>query len=107
MTRFVQTVAVALSLLWSMGVVSAATYSFTTLDFPGATQTEAYGVNDAGHVVGVYQIGSGNPRGFVFDGATYTDVPVAVCPHKARQNYLYSSAELSRPGEQRLLIPTL
>jgi hypothetical protein len=30
-------------------------------------------------VVGVYRIGIGNPRGFVFDGATYTDVPVAVC----------------------------
>jgi hypothetical protein len=79
MTRFVQTVAVALSLLWSVGVVSAATYSFTTLDYPGATQTEAYGVNDAGHVVGVYRIGISNPRGFVFDGATYTDVPVTVC----------------------------
>jgi hypothetical protein len=62
MTRLVQTVAVALSLLWSVGGVAAATYTFTTLDVPGAVQTQPYGVNDRGHVVGTYQASGGVVR---------------------------------------------
>jgi hypothetical protein len=27
-------------------------YSFTTIDVPGATQTEAFGINDSGQIVG-------------------------------------------------------
>jgi probable HAF family extracellular repeat protein len=78
MTRFVQTVAVALSLLWSGGVVAAATYTFTTLRVPGATDTQPFGVNDQGHVVGIYNGGS-NPRGFYWDGSTFTTITVAGC----------------------------
>jgi hypothetical protein len=42
MTQLVQTVAVALSVLWSEGVVSAAQYTFTPLAVPafGVTQTK-------------------------------------------------------------------
>ena len=34
--------------------------SLTTLDVPGATMTQAFGVNDNDEVVGVYQLGSGD-----------------------------------------------
>jgi hypothetical protein len=33
---------------------------FTTLAFPGATMTQAFGVNDSDEVVGTYTVGSGN-----------------------------------------------
>jgi hypothetical protein len=73
MTRLVQTVAVALSLLWSVGVVSAATYTFTPLNFPGAVATDARGVNDQGHVVGIYQCAACGSfsRGFLFGGTGF------------------------------------
>ena len=35
------------------GVVSGS-FSFTTIDFPGATRTRALGLNDRGDIVGVY-----------------------------------------------------
>jgi len=80
MTRLVQTVAVALSLLWSVGVVSAAQYTFTPLAVPafGVTQTTPEGVNDQGHVVGTYQQGI-LVKGFYFDGSAYHDMQVGDC----------------------------
>ena len=80
MTRFVQTVAVVLSVLWSVGVVAAATYTFTPLavPLPGVTQTTPEGVNDQGHVVGTYQQGS-LVKGFYYDGSAYSDVHVGDC----------------------------
>jgi hypothetical protein len=30
-------------------------YSFTTLDVPGSTFTEAWGINDSGQIVGSYE----------------------------------------------------
>ena len=44
----------------SMALVKEArAYSFTSLDVPGATATEAYGINDAGIVVGWYTDATG------------------------------------------------
>jgi hypothetical protein len=37
----------------------------TTLDFPGATSTQALGVNDAGALVGFYADGAGNTDGML------------------------------------------
>jgi probable HAF family extracellular repeat protein len=47
--------------------------TYTTLDAPGATQTQAYGINNVGlgQIVGAYSDGSVN-HGFTYDGSTYT-----------------------------------
>lgn len=52
-------------------------YNFVTLKapFPGVDQTLAYGINDLGSIVGVYNDTTG-PHGFVLDGATYTPINV-------------------------------
>ena len=40
---------------WSLPTLSrAASYSFTTIDQPGATQNVLYGINDIGGIVGAY-----------------------------------------------------
>ena len=59
--------------------VSAAPYTFTTLDVPGASFrgesfTEASGINDAGQVVGLFRDSSG-AHGFV---ASPVPLPAAV-----------------------------
>ena len=56
---------------------SAAPYTFTTLDVPGAGETGAFGINDAGQVVGDFRDSSGH--GFINTGGTFTtlDVPGA------------------------------
>jgi len=52
--------------------------SFVTLDIPGASGTEAFGVNSAGDVVGVFANSAGT-HGFVDTGGTYMmlDAPSA------------------------------
>jgi hypothetical protein len=39
--------------------------SFATIDFPGASGTEAWGINDGGEIAGNYIDSSGNSHGFV------------------------------------------
>jgi uncharacterized membrane protein len=50
-------------------------YTFTTLDDPLATQasggTEAFGINNAGQIVGEYNIFG---HGFLYSGGTYTNI---------------------------------
>ena len=52
---------------------------YTTLNVPGAILTDAYGINDAGQVVGLYIDNAGIAHGFVDTGGIYTtlDVPGA------------------------------
>lgn len=48
---------------------------FTALDFPGAITTTAWGINNAGEIVGEYSTGAGI-RGFTYQSGVYTDVTV-------------------------------
>jgi probable HAF family extracellular repeat protein len=52
------------------------TYAFTTLDVPNSTGTEAYGINDAGQIVGRYYDSNAHSHGFVFSNGVYTTVDV-------------------------------
>ncbi|TMJ81711.1 MAG: hypothetical protein E6G76_24770 [Alphaproteobacteria bacterium] len=45
--------------------------SFITINAPGASTTDAYGINDAGQIVGSYNTGDG-PQGFLLSGGSYT-----------------------------------
>ena len=47
---------------------------FTTLDFPGATRTEAFNINDFGVVTGDYTDSSSVTHGFTYRNGTFTTV---------------------------------
>jgi probable HAF family extracellular repeat protein len=49
-------------------------YTFTKIQFPGATSTEPYGINNAGQIVGTFKDIWGISHGFLFDGVTYTEI---------------------------------
>jgi probable HAF family extracellular repeat protein len=55
------------------------TYSFTTIDVPGALYTYPTGINDSGQIVGFYRDASSTLHGFLLDNGSYTtlDVPGA------------------------------
>ena len=59
--------------------VSAAPYTFTTLNVPGASETQAFGINNAGQVVGTFANSGSGSHGFINTGGTFTtlDVPGA------------------------------
>ena len=60
-----------------VGEAGAVTYSFTTLDAPGARITLAADINNSGQVTGYYLDASGRYRSFVESGGTFTTHNVA------------------------------
>ena len=52
-------------------------FTFSTIDVPGASSTEALGINNAGQIVGFFKdnIGSGQ-HGFLYDRGTFTTIDV-------------------------------
>ena len=56
---------------------SANSFSFTTIDPPGATRTGVSGINRAGHVVGAFRDAGGKWHGFL-RSATGTFTPIDV-----------------------------
>ena len=70
--------ALGLALAAFASSASAAPYTFTTLDFPEMYFTSAFGINNAGQVVGFFNDSSGS-HGFINTGGTFTtlDVPGA------------------------------
>jgi len=69
------TVVIALILaLGALGNAYAVGYSYTSLDYPGASYTQAFGINDGGTIVGVYKDASGLNHGFSLSGGTYTPI---------------------------------
>src|SRR6266542_2245758 len=54
--------------------------TFTTIDVPGAIRTNAFGINDAGQIVGFFQDTSGGTHGFLEIAGSFTtiDVPGAI-----------------------------
>src|SRR4051795_5836147 len=54
---------------------NAATFSFTQIDVPGASFTQAFGINDAGQIVGTFQDSTG-PHGFLDTGGSFTQIDV-------------------------------
>ena len=54
------------------------TGTYTLIDVPGSAFTYAYGINDGGQVVGVYNDGSsgGASNGYIYSGGSYTTLQV-------------------------------
>ena len=70
----------AWSLLVALTGPAQAQYTYTTFDVPGTSDTEAFGINQAGQIVGANSNSSGVSHGFLRDvDSSYTrfDVPGA------------------------------
>jgi uncharacterized membrane protein len=70
----------ALGLLVGGAALAKADYTFTTSDMPGASSTQAFGINDAGQIVGAFfgPAGLAGPsQSFLLSAGGYTtlDVP--------------------------------
>ena len=61
----------------SVDRAAAVKYEFTTIDVPGADRTEAYGINNAGQIVGLFFDAMGQ-HGFVKDGDDYVVIDVGL-----------------------------
>lgn len=62
--------------------------TFKELDYPGAQATQAYGINKAGTVVGIYEINNDGPHSFLYQNGQYKniDFPGAVSTHASAIN---------------------
>jgi len=70
----------SLSLLLSTLVAAQdASYTFTTIDVPGAPITVALGINDNGQIVGWF-FSPAETNGFLTDGGTFTPIDVPGAP---------------------------
>lgn len=64
--------AMALAMLVASAVPAAA-YNFSTLIYPGAISSGAYGINDSGQIVGEYFVLNDlNPKGFIYANGQFT-----------------------------------
>jgi probable HAF family extracellular repeat protein len=64
-------------LLAAASSADAAAYTFTTIDAPGADLTRAFGINNAGQIVGSIENPSpGPPQGFVYNTGLFTPLNV-------------------------------
>jgi len=60
-------------------------YNFTTVDYPGATDTRLFGINAHNEAVGAYLDAAGNPHGFRLKAGAFTSVePVGAVLSQAR-----------------------
>jgi probable HAF family extracellular repeat protein len=64
----------AISLGLVLMAASGQTTGFTSIDFPGATSTTAWGVNDRGDVVGLYSLADKTNHGFLYRGGVLTSI---------------------------------
>jgi len=66
-----------LALGLAVGTVSnllGQTPAFTTIDFPGATSTQAWGINPHGDIVGLYTLADNSNHGFLLRGGQFTSI---------------------------------
>ena len=68
--------------LWAAALLAtvpatAASYSFTTIDAPGAIYTQASGINNSGEIVGTALTAAGAQEGFVDVNGAYTFINVS------------------------------
>src|SRR5262245_43031614 len=88
-----------LALSFALGAISnvlADDRTFTTIDFPGATQTDAHGINPRGDIVGGYANAGENtnlpggalPHLFLLSGGQFSnmDFPGATYTNASRNN---------------------
>lgn len=62
--------------LFCLTAAMAQAATWTTIDPPGSTATDVFGINSGGDLVGTYSDSSGMLHGFVLSGGAFTDVDV-------------------------------
>src|SRR5579863_2980656 len=63
--------------IWTIGLgvnMSAQTPGYSTIDYPGATSTSAWGINNRGEVVGVYSLPDKSTHGFLWSGGQISSI---------------------------------
>jgi len=70
----------AVAVLVSAQTVTAQQYTYTSIDFPGAMQTSAAGINDSDQVVGNYEDNSGAYHGFLWSAGQFTSIDFPSAP---------------------------
>jgi probable HAF family extracellular repeat protein len=60
--------------LAATSVLAAGTPGYTTIDYPGATSTSAWGINNRGDVVGVYSLPDKTNHGFLWRAGRLTTI---------------------------------
>src|SRR5438477_532943 len=65
---------VAFSLMLAAGVAAYSGPTFTTIDFPGATFTNAYDITPDGDIVGVYRDAGNRAHGFLSSNGNFTTI---------------------------------
>jgi probable HAF family extracellular repeat protein len=58
------------------GRVAAQTYTYTTIEVPGARLTTANGINDRGQIVGDFTVGASAAHGFLRSNGVFTTIDV-------------------------------
>jgi len=61
-------------LLLATAPLALAQGTYTQIDYPGAVQTECWGIDNAGDVVGEYVDGLGISHGFLLSGGAYSTI---------------------------------
>lgn len=75
------------------GAAQAASYEYTTIDYPGADQTQVFGMNERGLVAGGAIYNDGTSTAFVFDPRTGVFTPLPTLP-----GYETSGIGINEPG---------
>jgi hypothetical protein len=75
------------------GAAQAASYEYTTIDYPGADQTQVFGMNERGLVAGGAIYNDGTSIAFVFDPRTEVFTPLPTLP-----GYETSGIGINEPG---------
>ena len=73
--RYVALVLSAVALIITASSLRASAFTFTAIDVPGATATEAFGINAAGDIVGFFTNASG-AHGFLLSRGVFTTIDV-------------------------------
>jgi probable HAF family extracellular repeat protein len=77
MPRTLLSAVLSLSVLFSTLVAAQdASYTFTTIDVPGTTDAQVYGINAAGQIVGWSRDATEHSHSFVTDGVIFTPLNV-------------------------------
>lgn len=74
-----------LSLFSVSETYAAQSYSYTSIEYPGAVSTSVSGINNLGHVAGSYDDGTAT-HGFLFDGKKYTKIDYPGAPNSVLRN---------------------
>jgi uncharacterized membrane protein len=81
-----------IAVLWP-GHSSAQSYTFQSIDFPGATSTYAFGINNSGEIVGSYYDGI---RSFAWklDSGTFSVIPMPASTTNSQAHGINDSGQI-------------